>query len=398
MRKFLIPVLLLLVLGGTAHWLRSHPPVMQPGTPERSPALMVQVQTLKPRDFTPVISVFGTVQPATEVTLQAQVGGEVIDTAAVLLDGAFVAAGTRLLAIDPRDYAIDVEIAVGQLAEAEAALAEEEGRVEQARRDWDSLRGQARASALALREPQRAAAVARVEAARAQLARARLQLQRTEITAPFSGRVRQALVRRGQVVSPGTPLAVLHANDRAEVRLSLKTRDLPLLDLDRERLKAGQGPRVQIENRLWSPPERWEGRLDRIEAAVDESTRLLRAVAVIPAPFGEDSERHPLLAGQFVQAHLAGQLQRQALLIPATALIQNRQVYVHHAGKVWRRDVTVGWQGAEQAWIVEGLAPGEALVVTILGSVASGTPAEATPAEATPAEAAQLDPDSGAAP
>ena len=82
-----------------------------------------------------------------------------------------------------------------------------------------------------LRKPQLQAAQARVISAESALTKAKLDLERTAVTAPFSGRVLQQLVDIGQVVGVGAQLAEVYATDYVEVRLPVRNADLAFVDL-----------------------------------------------------------------------------------------------------------------------------------------------------------------------
>ena len=79
------------------------------------------------------------------------------------------------------------------------SFAEEEADAAVARREWEQL-GEGPGSPLVLREPHIAEAQAAVTAAEAALEKARLDLERTEVRAPFAGRVRHKNIDVGQFV------------------------------------------------------------------------------------------------------------------------------------------------------------------------------------------------------
>ena len=94
-----------------------------------------------------------------------------------------------------------------------------------ARREWAEL-GRGDPNALTLRQPQLEEARAAVAAAEAALDRARRDIDRAAITAPYAGRVQSKDVDIGQFVTKGTPVARIYAVDSAEIRW-VKIRYLP---------------------------------------------------------------------------------------------------------------------------------------------------------------------------
>ena len=180
----------------------------------------------------------GTVQAAVGSALVAQVTGEVLYVSPNLNAGGRFAEGESLLRIDARDY--------------ESALASAEAHLERARveaqffdAEWrrlEQLSSDKMVSESQRRDAERAArfSEATIKDAEAQLSRARLDLERTHIRAPFNGRVSREQVDVGQFVQRGTELAAIYGTDRLEVRLPLA--DSQLAFLDPEILRSGNYP------------------------------------------------------------------------------------------------------------------------------------------------------------
>ncbi|WP_273437169.1 efflux RND transporter periplasmic adaptor subunit [Sedimenticola selenatireducens] len=225
MRK-LLPLLLLALFIGITQLISHFKPVAAVRDTPPTPVITVETQQLTPRDYTVVVNSFGRVQPRTEGELVAQVSGQIIDVSPNFRDGGFFEAGETLITIDPRDYKIQVDIAAAELANAKVNLEEQQALEDQARKDREILNKKGLASDYALRKPQLAAARSQIDAAQAKLAQARLAVERTEIKAPYAGRILSRNVDRGVVVSTNQALARIYATDRVEVRLPLKNSEL----------------------------------------------------------------------------------------------------------------------------------------------------------------------------
>jgi RND family efflux transporter MFP subunit len=319
---------------------------------------------------------YGTVQPRTESTLVAQVGGQIMSINPNVRDGGFFEEGDVLASIDARDYEADVRIADATLMDAKQALAEAEARTVQAHEDWGRLGNTDTPSDLVLRLPQLAAAKARIVSAESSLQKTRLELERTRIIAPFAGRVLQKLVDVGQVVSSNTPVAEIYATDYVEIRLPLKNHELGLIDLpERYRNSESTGPaigQVKIVSDLFTR-EVWEADLVRTEGAIDEAARQLHVIAQIKDPFASTNEGRALLKiGQYVTAELAGKVLENTHVIPNAAIYQGTYVYVVEDGILLRRDIDIIWQNDDDSVIGNGLEDGDNLVTTPLGAVTSG--------------------------
>ncbi len=372
----LLPILIFGVLLAVALVIRMNPPESQERRSFRGPAMTVETQVTQPVDYTVMLESYGTVQPRTRSVLTAQVGGQIIAVDEKVRDGGFFEKGDVLVEIDARDYAADVRIAQAALADAESALAEAEARTNQAREDWERLGNEGDPPGLVLRIPQLEAAKARVASAESALAKARLDLDRTRIVAPFAGRILRKFVDVGQVVPPNSRIAEIYATDFVEIRLPLRNRDLPYIDLPESYRFAGTTGaglgRVIIESDLMGEVS-WEADLVRTESAIDDVARQLHVIAQIDDPFGRGSEGRALLKiGQYVTARLEGRTLEDAIVIPNNTIYQGSYVYTVTEGVLRRRDIDIAWQNDTEAVIGAGLEAGDQLVVTPLGQVTSG--------------------------
>ena len=378
MSRKLTPVIILAVLLGLAYLVLRNPPHADRIEAPAAAQLAVDVMKLERQPYQVNLQSYGTVQPRTQSILVAQVFGEITSINDSLRTGGFFEKGEKLLSIDQRDYLADVKISDASLMGAKQALAEEKARSMQALEDWNRLGNQGEAPALVLRKPQLAAAEARVISARSALDKARLELERTHIVAPYAGRVRNKLVDQGQVVNKNSPLAEIYAVDFVEIRLPIRNRDLTFIDLPEDyRFDAGEpadGPRVTIHSELGGGSE-WQGRVVRTEGAIDDSARQLHVVAQIDDPFGVHARgKTPLKIGQYVTAELQGRQVQDALVIPSHAIYQGGYVYIVEAGILQRRDIEIAWQNQAEALVDSGLSEGDLLVLTSLGQVSSGVP------------------------
>jgi len=269
-----------------------------------------------------------------------------------------------------------VSIAEAALADSRQVLAEAEARSNQAREDWDRLGNEGEIPDLVLRVPQLEAARARVLSAESSLRKARLDLERTAIRAPFAGRVLRKFVDLGQVVSRNAQLAEIYATDIIEIRLPIRNRDLPFIDLPEVYRNSDEprntGGRVEIRSEL-AGLSTWEGELVRTEGAIDETARQLHVIAQIIDPFvSPENGQTPLKIGQYITAELEGNIVPEALVIPNNSIYQGTYVYVVENGILVRRDIEILWQNEGEAIVSTGLAAGDQLVTTALGQVTSG--------------------------
>jgi RND family efflux transporter MFP subunit len=356
--------------------IRMNPPEAPQRLAFSGPVMTVETTVVAEQDYPIVLESYGTVQPRTRSILVAQVGGQIVSVNPNVRDGGFFEKGDVLANIDARDYEADVRIAGAFLMDAQQTLAEAAARTNQAREDWDRLGNTGEAPDLVLRIPQLEAAKARIISAESTLRKAELDLERTHIVAPFAGRILRKLADVGQVVSPNTQLAEIYATDVVEIRLPLRNRDLPFIDLPESyrygKITRAAGGQVVIHSDLGGE-ESWDATLIRTEGAIDEIARQLHVIAQIEDPFGRDHEYHaPLKIGQYVTARLEGKTVPGALVIPNNTIYQGTYVYTVEDEILRRVDIEIAWQNDDEAVIGAGLEPGDVLVTTPLGQVTSG--------------------------
>ncbi|GAB2679139.1 efflux RND transporter periplasmic adaptor subunit [Aliiglaciecola sp. 3_MG-2023] len=375
-KKIVLPIVVMLIAAVAVWVIYNNPPEAKRQRPNNAAVLSVETQLLQPEKFQITLDSYGVVTPRTQSSLMSQVAGQIVFVDDAFRTGGFFQKGDLLLAIDDSDYLAEVNIAKANLITAQQSLAEEMARSEQAKIDWQRLGGKQKPSDLVLRIPQQESAQANLISAKAQLTKAELSLKRTKIIAPYSGRVVTQNVDIGTVVSNNTELASIYATDYLEVRLAINNNDLGFVDL----------PETNIDNSLATPPinvtftsdligqQTWTGKIIRTESSIDSASRQLYVVAQIDDPFNQAIERGvSIKIGEYLTAEIEGQTIDNAIVIPVTAIYQGSYVYIEQDGVLLRKEVEVAWQNDSQALIKSGLESGQALVVTPLGQVSSGT-------------------------
>lgn len=375
--KKLLPIIVLSALLLAAYVVTSNPPTAKRGRPSSAPQLSVQVQKLTRSDLAITIDSYGTIQPRTQSKLLPQVSGQIISISAKFRAGGFFEQGDVLVQLDQRDLLAEVKISQASLFSAKQNLSEEQARVEQAKQDWQRLGNSEQAPELVLRKPQLLAAQAAVFSAQASLAKAELALERSDIVAPYTGRILSKSVDVGQVVSVGTELAEIYAVDYVEIRLPLKNKDLPYMVLPESSRFADEDAQEQPLVTIYSDlvtRQSWRGKVVRTEGAFDQASQQLIVVAQIDDPYGKnDTDSLPLKIGQYVSAKIVGKVIKDALTVPNRAIYQGSYVYIVEDNVLKRKNITISWQNDEVAMIESGLATNQLLVLTPLGQVTSGT-------------------------
>ena len=321
----------------------------------------------------------GTVRPRTETTVVAEVSGKIVSVAPEFVAGGFFHQGEVLLQIDPSDYQTGLKRAEAALASRKAKLADETARSEQALKDWVNMGKSGQPSDLGLRKPQLADAQANVSSAEADVQKARRDLERTRITVPYDGLVRQKAVDIGQYVTPGTRLGVTFAVDTAEVRLPLTNSDLHYLDLPSETEVKNMDksfPPVVLSAENGDGISQWQARIIRTEGVVDETSRVIYAVAQIVDPYGVLGQSHQqeLKIGTFVNAEIQGLPAENVVVLPRYVLrADNTILTVNAINELEILPVTVLRAEPKKVYLSTGIEGGTKVVTTTLDAPVPGT-------------------------
>lgn len=324
-------------------------------------------------DHTVKIFTQGVVESARETMLAAEVGGRVIKVSPAFKQGGVVKAGERLLQIDPADYRTALAAAEVQRTEMELALELEKARVQQAKLDWEKLgSGSEPLNPLVLRAPYLAAAEANAASAIEASAKARRDVERTEIIAPFDAGLRSANAEVGAVVTPGSTVAELYASSDLEVRLPLSLEDFGFLTRDAAGTVTAE---VVLKGKIGAEGYIWKAEMARVDPEISRETLSAHiAVKVIPT----EGSVFPLPpVGLFVNAEITGKTLDDIKEIPRRALLDgNRAIVVMADNRIAFRDLTIPRLTRETALVSGGLKAGDRVVLTRLSAPVAGMEVE----------------------
>jgi len=319
-------------------------------TPPAPPPTGVFVATVQRRDVPVVLQSTGTVEPIQTVAVAAQVDGLIEQV--YFREGDEVEAGQKLLQIDPRSYRAALEQAAANLARdvAQAANAE---------------RDRARFEDLAVKEyvtPQQldqaratvAALQATVRADSAALDRARLDLERTTVRAPITGRAGALLLRVGNLVRGGSGQPLVVINQMAPILVRFPVPATALADV--RTAKAPPVIAVPVGDSTVSD----SGVLVFVDNAVDSLTGTI----LLKASFPNRARR--LWPGALVRVALTVGTERNALVVPVSAVLTGQQgasvFVVNDSGRARLRRVTIR-RATDTVMVVQGgVEPGEKVV------------------------------------
>jgi RND family efflux transporter MFP subunit len=389
-RRILLPVLRVVILyvlplavvgGGLlgAKHLIDTAPQAERRVPVRQ-AVPVAVMTLQRSDASATLRVMGTVMPAQRVVLQPRVSGEVLQVSPKLQPGGRFEAGEFILQIDPVDYELAVQRTQSQIAQAEYEEKIEAGHQQIAEREWELLGMHDEASELerelALRRPHLLKIRAAVEAARASLRSAELDLERTTIRAPFNCMVIAEHVDLGAQVSSQTQLATLVGTDEYWIQAAVPIDQLQWLEFPDETGQGGSEAVIRQEHGT-GVQGTWTGRVVQLVGELDPRGRMARVLISVTDPLCIDRQNGtglPLLIDAYVNLTIEGKPAQDVITLPRTALREGRQAWVMNSrDELEIRDLEIVWGNQDTVLVRRGIEDGERLVVTDIPAPVVGT-------------------------
>lgn len=323
----------------------------------------------------------GPVRPRAQVTLVAQVSGEVVEVSDSLVTGGSFAQDDLLARIDPRPYQAALDQAQADLKARQSDLALSQ---RQLQRDQElTQRGVAseRRRDEALNQRDRTAA--QIAGLDAQIVMRTVDLERTALTAPFRGRVFTESVDVGSVVQPGAEIARIYADDMFEIVVPLSDREASLIPGLWDTPQAPKTPAtatLPYRGHMYA----WDGYVDRVEAGIDPDTRTIDVVIRIPDPTqpGRPTSESrqdtlvappPMLTGTYAAVQIEG-LSLTYALIPRQALRDNDTIWLVEGDDTLAvvEIEVVQDQGTQIAILADALSPGARLVTSDLGIATAG--------------------------
>jgi RND family efflux transporter MFP subunit len=319
--------------------------------------------------------------------MEPQVRGRVVRQHPALIPGGYIPEGQELVGIDPSDYELALTEQVTSLEEAQFELEVELGRQVVALREWGLLEGNLAGGevnrSLVLREPHLRRAEAMIRKATNEISKARLNMSRTSVIAPFNAMVLAEAVELGQLLEPGGDICTLVGTDEFWVQASLPLEKLKWIRLPGPH-RPGAAAKILLDTGNGAPAI-WPGVVVRLLSDLEPAGRMARVLIRVGDPLGLEDDRRsfPLLLGSFVQVEIdAGQL-TNVLMIPRGALREGNMIWVMDANRELQiRPVEILWSRLESLYIANDIRPDDALIVSGLKVALPGMKVEPIPTSA----------------
>jgi len=358
--KWTIGLLILVALGGAVFYFTRPDPI----------EVAVQAVTRGVVERTVANTRAGTVKACRRAKLSPSMGGQIAQLP--IMKGDRVKTGQLLLELWNKDLAAQVALAQQEVAATQAQVRSVCAKSDVARRNADRLArlrqsdaataeraDNAMAEAAALQAECEAADI-QVAVRRAQLATARANLERTRLLAPFDGIIGEINGELSEYVTP-SPLGVATPPVVDIIGSNCFYVIAPIDEVDVAGVKLNMPVRITLDA---FADRRISGRVRRIADYVLDVEKQARTVDVEVA-FDTPDDFKQLLAGYSADIEIILEARPDAIMVPTEAVIKGQSVYVllASAGRVQLRTIKTGLSNWDHTEVLEGLAPGDLVVV-----------------------------------
>ncbi len=362
--------LVVLIIAALAVWWwypsgKSSTPAKPPAAAGGAPAVPVRAEVAVREDLDIYLKALGTVTAFNTVTVRSRVQGELHEI--LFKEGDQVKAGDLLARIDPRPYEVALQQALGMQQQNMSQY-------ENAKRDLARYQTLRKQESIAPQQVDTQQALVLkyegiIKSDQAAVDNARLQLEYTRITAPISGRLGLRKVDVGNLITANDPqgLVVITQTQPIAVIFTLAETDLPEV---RQPMLAGKTLTVDAYDRA-DEVRLAQGKLLTVDNQIDVATGSFKLKAEFP------NSDDMLFPNQFVNVRLHVRTMQQATTVPSGAIMQGNQgpfVYlVQPDMTVAVKLIKVGPRSGDRVAILEGVAPGDRVVLEGTDRLRAGT-------------------------
>lgn len=309
----------------------------KPGGADKNKPLKIEAYVVRPESFAETLAVPGTLAASESVSIQPEMAGRIISLN--VQEGRFVEKGTLLAKLYDADLIaqlkkLEVQLQLAQKTEErQSQLLKIQGISQQ---DYDI-------------------SLLQVNNLKADIGIIKTTIQKTEIRAPFSGKLGLRNISAGAFVNTSTVIAVLNQNQQLNLDFSIPEKYI-------SKLRMGQLIHFTTEG----SQQEYNARVLATESNITENSRSLTVRAQV------SKSDAALLPGSFAKVSVSFDPDPKALLIPTQAILpqaRGKKVILFKEGQAVFTDVVTGVRSADRIQILEGISANDTVVVTGLMSI-----------------------------
>ena len=331
-KNLILTVIVLSIAGVIVYKALWSKPVQASSSGISRSALPVSMLVAKPESFTETLAVIGSIEANESVVLKSEVSGKI--TGIFFDEGQQVEQGMLLIKVYDDDLQAQLTKAQANLKLTEDVEARQRLLLEReaiSRQEYD-------------------VAYANLQSAQADVSLLQAQISKTEIKAPFDGRIGFRKVSPGEYITPGVDIASLVNDNPAKIQFTVPEKYSQML-----------GRNTAIKYRLEGQPFERTATVYAVAPYIDPATRTLQLKALTPNPNGA------LIPGAFAKIEVLMQTQSNMILIPAESILSEsagQKIYLYKNKNVKPVFVETGTRTNDRVEIVKGLAAGDTVIIT----------------------------------
>lgn len=358
-KKIIIPLIIIAVGLVGRYVLVQSRPVPEKQIKENNGPL-VDYLTIMKEDHKVIVSGTGTVIPKQEASVTPQVNGKVTYFSQNFVAGGIFKKGDLFFKIESIDY--------------ELALEQAEANLERLQNEFN--RSESLFKNGMINEHDFEKTLDDYKVAQSKLKQAKLDLQRTEMHAPFNCLIRSKDIDIGQYVRSGNSVGMIAGTDSAEIVIPLPQEDLYWINIPQKGNK-NSGASAQIIKTSGDKTFTWQGQVVRTLGEINARDRMERVVVEVLDPYqlknGNKGERPDLAVGTFIEVELYGDVLPEIYSVPRRTLQENSTLWIiDDSDKLESRHINIVRREKEMLIVREGINDGDRILITNIPGAANG--------------------------
>lgn len=323
-------------------------------------ALSVSVVEVSPQVFTPSYEAFGKIESPQQLSLTAQLEGEITFINVAFIEGGLLKKGEIIYQIESSDYQNKLNQRKSELKIAQANLQIELGEQKVAEREYQQIRGKLNKEnlilqkSLMLRIPQLQTAKAKVTIAQSNVNLAEKNLQRCKVISNGDYAVLSKAIYRGSFINKGDNLGELAQLSTLRISLAVPSDVAAMLEVNQE---------VDISGKN---NKKHQATISHISPSLYAKSQLQQVYLNI------ENQGTSFILGEFITAHLELIEHRNTLKIPLSAIDDGLLWVVNKENKILSRAATVIWQNIDYAIIKNNITLGESIISSKVSGARDG--------------------------
>lgn len=310
----------------------------------------------------------GTLEARTRINLVPQVGGRVVYIHPDLRAGGKFKADEVLIEIENIDYKLAVTQSEAEVARAETVLELEKAEADAAREEWLEINPDKPVPTLVGRAPQIKEANSELQSAIASLAQAKLNLQRTQVKMPFAGRVVEAMIDVGEVISANQNVGIVYDSEIYEIPVPLPLDELRWITV-KDKNTGQSGSQVTIYVPLGGELIPLKGEVTRVESELQSASRFARVIVTLLSENIPGHLESKVIPGMFMDVSIYSSEAFEVSSLPNKALRRGNTLWmIENENTLKIIDANMLYQ-FDNEFFVQNIMPGSLIVISDLNVV-----------------------------